>query len=63
MELLRYVHYLKEEKAKIQRFTSGLPMELKGMIEFDEPSSLEEAIQKLKHYYEQLKCRFETKLD
>lgn len=26
LELLRYVPYLKEEKAKIHRFTSGLPM-------------------------------------
>ena len=44
LELLRYVPYLKEEKAKIQRFTSGLPMEFKDRIEFNEPRSLEEAI-------------------
>ena len=51
-ELLRYVPYLKEEKDKIQRFTSAFPMEFKDMIEFDEPRSLGEAIRKLKHFYE-----------
>eukprot|EP00253_Pinus_taeda_P004787 PITA_04787 len=61
LELLRYVSYLKEEKAKIQRFTSGLPIEFKDMIEFDEPRSLEEAIRKLKHCYEQSRCNIETK--
>lgn len=44
LEFLRYVPYLKEEKAKIQRFTSGLLMAFKDRIEFDEPRSLEEAI-------------------
>jgi len=55
LELLWYVPYLKEEKAKIERFTSGLLISFKDMIEFDESRSLEEAIQKLKHCYEQLK--------
>lgn len=32
LELLRYVPYLKKEKAKIQRFTSGLQMEFKDMM-------------------------------
>lgn len=48
LELLRYVPYLKEEKAKIHRFISGLPIAFKDRIEFDEPRSLEEAIKKLK---------------
>eukprot|EP00253_Pinus_taeda_P023496 PITA_23496 len=61
MELLRYVPYLKEDKAKIQRFTSGLLMEFKDRIEFDEPKSLDEAIRKLKHCYEQSKRKSETK--
>jgi len=39
-ELLRYVPYLKEEKTKSQRFTSGLLMASKDRIEFDEPRSL-----------------------
>jgi len=50
------VPYLKEEKAKIQRFISGLPVAFKDRIKFDEPISLEEAIWKLKHCYEQSKC-------
>jgi len=49
LELLRYVPYLKEEKAKIQRFINAFPIAFKDRIEFDEPRSLEEAIQKLKN--------------
>jgi len=60
-ELLRFVPYLKEEKAKIQRFISGFMIAFKDMIEFDEPRSLEEAIRNLKHYYEQSKRRSKTK--
>lgn len=52
MELLRYVPYLKEEKDKVQRFISGLLVAYKDQIEFDDPRSLEESIQKLKNYYE-----------
>ena len=52
--------YLKEEKAKIQQFINGLSIKFKDMIEFDEPRSLEEAIWKLKHCYEQSKRRSET---
>ena len=55
LELLRYVPYLKEEKAKIQRFISGFPIAFKDRIEFDKPRSMEEATRKLKHCYEQLK--------
>ena len=57
LELLRYVPYLKEEKAKIQRFISGLLVSLKDRIEFDEPRSFEVAIRKLKQYYEQSKYK------
>lgn len=49
------------EKAKIQRFVSGLPVAFKDRIEFGEPRSLEEAIRKLKHCYEQSKHRIVTK--
>lgn len=38
--LLRYVLYLKDAKAKVHKFVSGLPLE---------PRSLEEVIGKLKH--------------
>lgn len=40
LDLLRYVPYLTEEKANIQRFISGLLVAFKGRIEFDEPRSL-----------------------
>ena len=63
LELLRYVPYLKDEKQKIQRFISGLPLYFKCQFEFDEPLSLEEAIRKLKHCYEQSNCRCEFKCD
>ena len=53
LELLRYVPYLKDEKAKIQRFISGFPTTYRDWIEFNEPLLLEEAIWKLKHCYEQ----------
>lgn len=61
VELLRYVPYHKEEKENIHRFVSGILVALKDMIAFNEPRSLEEAIRKLKHFYEQSKCRFKTK--
>ena len=60
VELLRYVPYLKEEKAKIQRFISGLLVVFKDRIEIDEPRSLEEAIRNLKHCYEQFKHNIQT---
>jgi len=63
LELLRYVPYLKEEKAKIQRFVIGLLVAFKDKIEFNEPRSLEEAIRKLNHCYEQSKHRAEMKPD
>ena len=61
LELLWYVPYLKEEKAKIQIFISGLSVSFKDIIELDEPRTLEEAIRKLKNFYEQSKQRSETK--
>jgi len=52
LELLRYVPYLTEEKAKIQRFISGLPVAFKDGIEFHQLKSLEETIRKLRHFHE-----------
>ena len=40
---------------KIQRFLSGLPQSYKDRIEFYEPKTLEEAIRKAQHCYEQSK--------
>jgi len=62
LELLRYLPYLKEEKAKVQRFINGLPLAYKDRIEFDEPGSLEEAIRKMKHFYEQSKCKLSLRV-
>jgi len=61
LDLLRYVPYLMDEKAKIQRFISGFSVAFKDMIMYDEPKSLEEIIHKLRHYYEKSKPKFEIK--
>ena len=37
LELLRYVSYLKEDKAKSHRFMSELPTTYRDLIEFDVP--------------------------
>ena len=50
-------------RRKRARFISGLPVAFKDMIEFDEPRSLEEAIWKLKHCYEQPMSGYETNQD
>jgi len=49
LELLRYVPYITNEKAKFERFVSGFPLAFRDQIEYDEPRSLEEVIGKLKH--------------
>jgi len=49
LELLRYVPYITDEKAKVERFVSGFPLAFRDQIEYDEPRSLEEVIGKLKH--------------
>lgn len=54
LELLRYVLYLKDEKTKVQRFISGIPLEFKDQIKYNEHELTEEVIGKLKHCYEQL---------
>lgn len=61
--MLRYVPYLKDEKGKIQRFISGFPVAFHDMIEFDEPRSLEEAIKKINHFYENLKHKVSWKVN
>jgi len=61
MELLRYVPYLNEDNENIQRLISGLSIIFKDKIEFDEPRSFDEAIRKIKHFYEQSNRIYETK--
>ena len=60
MELFRYVSYLNNEKAKVQQFFSGFPLEFRGRIEYDEARSLEEVIGKIKNCYEQSKHKNES---
>ena len=36
LELLRYVSYLEDEKAKVHRFVSGFPLAFINQIEYDE---------------------------
>lgn len=63
LELLRYVPYLREEKTEVHRYISGFSVSYRDKIEFDEPRSLEEAIRKLKHCYEQSKRRVDPNHD
>jgi len=57
LDLLRYVGCIKDDKIKIQRFLSGFPSYYKDKIQYDEPKTLEEAIRKAKHLFEQSKGR------
>eukprot|EP00253_Pinus_taeda_P036316 PITA_36316 len=58
--LLRYVPYIREEKAKVQRFFSSLPPYMRERIEFDNPKSMDEAIRKARICYQQSKQKGET---
>jgi len=55
LSLLRYVPYIIDEKPKIQRFLSCLPMVFNDRIEYDNPKMLEEAMRKANFSYEQSK--------
>eukprot|EP00253_Pinus_taeda_P030332 PITA_30332 len=56
---LRYVPYIREEKAKMQRLVSNLPPYMRERIEFDNPKSMDEAIRKDKICYQQSKQKWE----
>eukprot|EP00253_Pinus_taeda_P024447 PITA_24447 len=58
--LLRYVPYIREEKAKVQRFVSSLPPYMRERIEFDNPKSMDEVIRKATICYQQGKQKGET---
>ena len=53
LSLLRYVPYIVDEKPKVQQFLSYLPFHIKERIEYDNPKTLEEAMQKEDLWYEQ----------
>eukprot|EP00253_Pinus_taeda_P018204 PITA_18204 len=58
--LLCYVPYIREEKAKVQRFVSSLPAYMRERIEFDNPKSMDEVIRKARICYQQGKQKGET---
>eukprot|EP00253_Pinus_taeda_P010917 PITA_10917 len=58
--LLRYVPYIREEKAKVQRFVSSLPPYMRERIEFDNPKSMDEVIRKARICYQQSKQKGEA---
>ena len=51
--LLCYVPYIVDVKPKVQCFLSCLPFHIKYRIEYDNPKTLEEAMQKANFCYEQ----------
>ena len=55
LSLLRYVPYLVDEKPKVQWFLNCLPYHIKDIIEYDNPKTLEEAMQKENFCFEQNK--------
>jgi len=57
--LLRYVPYIREEKAKVQRFVRSLPLAMRERIEFDNPKTMDEAIRKARLCYQQSKQKGE----
>ncbi|MCY6488344.1 hypothetical protein, partial [Actinobacillus pleuropneumoniae] len=57
--LFRYVPYIREEKAKVQRFISSLPLNMRERIEFDNPKTMDEAIRKVGICYQQSKQKGE----
>jgi len=57
LELLRYMDYNIDEKVNIQRLLSGLPQSYKDLIEFVEPTNLDDVSRKAMHFYEKKKRR------
>eukprot|EP00253_Pinus_taeda_P002784 PITA_02784 len=58
--LLHYVPYIREEKAKVQRFVSSLPSNMRERIEFDNPKTMDEVIRKARICYQQSKQKGEV---
>ena len=50
--LLRYFRYLKEEKAKVQRFMNCLPIVYKEWIGFDKSKTMDEVVKKARLCYQ-----------
>eukprot|EP00253_Pinus_taeda_P014098 PITA_14098 len=58
--LLRYVPYIREEKAKVHRFVSSLPPYMRERIEFDNPKLMDEVIRKSRICYQQSRQKGEA---
>ena len=58
--LLRYVPYVREEKAKVQMFLSTFPTHMKERIEFVNPRTMDEEIRKERMCYQQSKEKGEV---
>jgi hypothetical protein len=57
LELMRYFPYIKDEKANMKRFISGLTQSYQDIIEFDETNTLEDTIRKERYCYEKFKSK------
>jgi hypothetical protein len=55
LELLKYVSFIKDEAAKIQRYLSGLPSFISDKIRYDDPKTMEEMIRREKFLFNQQK--------
>ena len=59
LDLLWYIDYIWYTKVKIQRFLSGISHSKRDGIDFVEPKTLDDAIHKAMHCYEQNKNQSE----
>eukprot|EP00253_Pinus_taeda_P035478 PITA_35478 len=57
--LLHHVPYIQEEKAKVQRFVSSLPLIMRERIDFDNPRTMDDAIRNVRISYHQRKQKGE----
>lgn len=58
--LLWYVPYILEEKSKVQRFLSSIPMFMKERTEFESLKTMDEAIRKARNFYQQTRQKGDT---
>jgi hypothetical protein len=63
MALLRYVPYLKDEKARVQCFLSGFPQSYQDIIKFDKSKTLEDTTRNTECCYDQSRHKPEPSKD
>lgn len=54
---LKYVPYIREEKAKVQRFNNSFPAYMKARLEFDNPKMMDKSIWKGRICNQQMKLK------